>query len=60
MNRVTMQAPPKFVQSPRIQKLAQRSRELAISTRHTCPDLAIGLSRIYQKEFVDRMNYEGL
>ena len=31
MNGVTMQAPPKFIQSPRIQKLAQRSRELAIS-----------------------------
>ncbi len=28
---VVMQAPPKFIQSPRIQKLAQRSRELAIS-----------------------------
>jgi formate C-acetyltransferase len=28
---VVMHAPPKFVQSPRIQRLAQRSRELAIS-----------------------------
>lgn len=28
---VVMKAPPKFIQSPRIQKLAQRSRELAIS-----------------------------
>ena len=28
---VVMKAPPKFVQSPRIQRLAQRSRELAIS-----------------------------
>jgi formate C-acetyltransferase len=28
---VVMRAPPKFVQSPRIQRLAQRSRELAIS-----------------------------
>lgn len=28
---VVIKAPPKFIQSPRIQKLAQRSRELAIS-----------------------------
>ena len=28
---VVMKVPPKFIQSPRIQKLAQRSRELAIS-----------------------------
>ena len=28
---VVIQALPKFVQSPRIQRLAQRSRELAIS-----------------------------
>ncbi len=28
---VVMKAPPRFIQSPRIQKLAQRSRELAIS-----------------------------
>jgi pyruvate-formate lyase len=31
MNGVVMTAPPKFAQSPRIQKLAQRSRDLAIS-----------------------------
>jgi formate C-acetyltransferase len=31
MNGVVMNVPPKFMQSPRIQKLAQRSRELAIS-----------------------------
>lgn len=31
MSGVIMKAPPKFIQSPRIQKLAQRSRELAIS-----------------------------
>ncbi|HEY3340725.1 MAG TPA: hypothetical protein VGK81_01855, partial [Anaerolineae bacterium] len=30
MNGVVMNVQPKFVQSPRIQKLAQRSRELAI------------------------------
>jgi len=28
---VMLKVPPKFIQSPRIQKLAQRSRELAIS-----------------------------
>jgi formate C-acetyltransferase len=31
MNEAFMKVPPKFIQSPRIQKLAQRSRELAIS-----------------------------
>ena len=31
MSGVVMKAPPKFIQSPRIQKLAQRSRELAIT-----------------------------
>ncbi|RPJ52089.1 MAG: hypothetical protein EHM21_01100 [Chloroflexi bacterium] len=31
MSGVVMKVPPKFIQSPRIQKLAQRSRELAIS-----------------------------
>ncbi len=30
---VVMRTPPKFVQSPRMQKLAQRSRELAISVK---------------------------
>jgi pyruvate-formate lyase len=30
-NNVMLKVPPKFIQSPRIQKLAQRSRELAIS-----------------------------
>lgn len=31
MDTVVMQAPPKYIQSERIQKLAQRSRELAVS-----------------------------
>ncbi|HUS95662.1 MAG TPA: pyruvate formate lyase family protein [Hyphomicrobiaceae bacterium] len=44
MSNVVMKAPPKFIQSERIQKLAQRSRELAISGKRRLgtPDAPLG------------------
>ncbi len=43
-DHVVMQEPPRFVQSPRIQRLAQRSRELAISGKRRLgtPEMPLG------------------
>ena len=52
-----------YVWPDSVREAGRKAREMGvggISTGHTCPDLAIGLSRIYQQEFVDCMNYEGL